>query len=62
MEKQIFRELTSKQLVCLLSCFTNINVPSEFKSLFPQTKDHVLKNIIVDLNNDLQDYLMMDGL
>jgi superfamily II RNA helicase len=60
MEKPVFKQLSVKQLVCLLSCFTNINVPGELKSLFPQTKDETLKNIILELNKDLQDYLMVE--
>jgi len=60
MEKQVFKELSAKQLVCLLSCFTNINVSGDLKALYPQTKDEILKNIILDLNKDLQDYLMVE--
>ena len=60
MEKPVFKKLSAKQLVCLLSCFTNINVPGELKTLFPQTKDETLKNIILELNKDLQDYLMVE--
>ena len=60
MEKSSFNDLTAKQLVCLLSCFTNINVPDNLKSLLPPTKDELLKNIILELNKDLQDYLMIE--
>ena len=60
MEKQVFQKLTSKQIVSLLSCFTNINVSEDLKSLIPPTKDQTMKNIILDLNKDLQDYLMIE--
>jgi len=45
-EDKTIDNLTSKQLVCLFSCFTNISVQEEQKYNFPKTDDIELKNIV----------------
>ena len=45
-EDKTIDNLTSKQLVSLFSCFTNISVQEEQKDNFPKTDDTELKNIV----------------
>jgi len=45
-EDKIIDHLTSKQLVGLFSCFTNISVQEEQKDNFPKTDDTELKDIV----------------
>jgi superfamily II RNA helicase len=45
-EDKTIDNLTSKQLVCLFSCFTNISVQEEKKDNFPKTDDTELKDIV----------------
>lgn len=42
--------LESKQLVCILSCFTNINVPEDLVSNFPDCKDSKVQDLIVNIS------------
>lgn len=59
-ETSVFKQLTAKQIVSILSCFTNVNVSEDLKAFFPITKDEIVKNIIVEFNKDLQEYFMME--
>jgi superfamily II RNA helicase len=59
-ETSIFKNLNAKQIISILSCFTNINVSEDVKSFSPQTKDELVKNIIIGINNDLQEYFMIE--
>jgi len=45
-EDKTIDNLTSKQLVCLFSCFTNISVQEEQKDNFPKTNDTNVKDIV----------------
>lgn len=45
-EDKIIDHLTSKQLVGLFSCFTNISVQEEYKDNFPKIDDTHLKDIV----------------
>ena len=45
-EDKIIDNLTSKQLVGLFSCFTNISVQEEYKDNFPKIDDIDLKDIV----------------
>ena len=58
MEKVEFKTLSSVQLVSVLSCFTNVNVTDELKSLIPSNNDEVVKNMILEINKDMQEYQM----
>jgi superfamily II RNA helicase len=51
-----FDELSAKQLVSILSCFTNITVSDELKSLIPSSDDKTVQNIIVDLQSKYHYY------
>jgi superfamily II RNA helicase len=46
--KNLF-ELTSLQLISLLSCFTNINVLEDHKDYFPKTHDIILKKTLEEV-------------
>lgn len=50
--------MTSKQLVSIFSCFTNVTVNDDFKSHTPSTNDVVVKNMILEISGDLDKYLM----
>ena len=45
-EDKTINHLTSKQLVCLFSCFTNISVQEDNKDSYPKTEDVTLKEIV----------------
>jgi superfamily II RNA helicase len=49
-EDNVFKSLTSKQLVSLFSCFTNISVQEDFKCYSPNSDDdticELIKNIV----------------
>lgn len=47
--------LTSKQLIMLFSCFTNIKVNDEIKNYFPDSKDDMVNLIVKDVS-DLFNY------
>ena len=48
--------LSAKQLVALLSCFTNIRVLDDFKANIPETDDAVVKDIITDVQSLYNQY------
>ena len=49
METNKLFSFTSIQLICFLSCFTNINVQDDFKDWKPKTKDSQLKKILENI-------------
>ena len=55
-EDKTIDHLTSKQLVALFSCFTNISVQEEYKDNFPKTDDNELKNIVQLVTNLYSEY------
>ena len=55
-EDKIIDHLTSKQLVSLFSCFTNISVQEEYKDNFPKTDDTDLKDIVQLVTNLYSEY------
>lgn len=50
-------DLTSKQLVALFSCFTNIRVTDEFKDNFPKSNDNTVNEIISEVEQLYTGYL-----
>ena len=54
-EKGIFDELSSKQIVSIFSCFTNLTVNEDFKDVTPSSKDAKMKHIVCDIQN-MYDY------
>jgi superfamily II RNA helicase len=55
-EDKIIDNLTSKQLVGLFSCFTNISVQEEYKDNFPKIDDTDLKDIVQLVSNLYSEY------
>jgi superfamily II RNA helicase len=55
-EDKIIDHLTSKQLVGLFSCFTNISVQEEYKDNFPKIDDTNLKDIVKLVTNLYSEY------
>ena len=55
-EDKIIDHLTSKQLVGLFSCFTNISVQEEYKDNFPKIDDIDLKDIVQLVTNLYSEY------
>jgi superfamily II RNA helicase len=59
LDKNRFDNITTKQLICILSCFTNITVSDEYKTHYPY---YMYKNVkiivdeIMDLYKYYQDY------
>jgi len=48
--------LSSRQLVALFSCFTNISVQEDLKALFPQTNDQHVKEIVTHITYEYNKY------
>jgi superfamily II RNA helicase len=48
--------LSSKQLVALFSCFTNINVPEDDKSFFPKSDDNDVQKIVTQVSEMYNSY------
>jgi superfamily II RNA helicase len=55
-EDKTIDHLTSKQLVGLFSCFTNISVQEEYKDNFPKTDDTELKDIVLTVSKLYSEY------
>ena len=55
LEDKVLDHLSSKQLVSLFSCFTNVTVQEDYKDYTPYTDDD-LKKIINDITNLYSDY------
>ena len=51
-----FEHFSTKQLIGLFSCFTNVKIPNDQKSSIPITDDEYLKGCIKDLQNYYKDY------
>jgi superfamily II RNA helicase len=48
--------LSSKQIIIILSCFTNVSVSEDFKELLPKTKDLVLQRLIEKMKDNYDHY------
>ena len=55
-EENVFDELSSKQLVSLFSCFTNVTVSDDIKDNRPVTNDTKCKNIIIKIEDMYLEY------
>lgn len=55
-DKKILYELSSRQLVAIFSCFTNISVQYELKDLFPKSDDKTIKNMAIEINEMYHEY------
>jgi len=64
-EDKIIQGVSSKQLVSLFSCFTNLSVKEEIRAVFPDTEDKMVKEIVEKINNmyiDAQDKELKYGI
>ena len=59
-EDKVLDELSSKQLVCLFSCFTNISVQEDFKDYSPNTDDEEVKKLLKDILKMYEDYQQIE--
>lgn len=50
------RNLQPKQLVAVFSCFTNITVSEDLRSIQPLSEDEKVKTILSEINKMYQDY------
>jgi superfamily II RNA helicase len=55
-DNNILISLSSKQLVALFSCFTNITVQDDFKDIVPNTDDILLKETVVKVSTMYDEY------
>jgi superfamily II RNA helicase len=55
-ENKALEKLSSKQLVSLFSCFTNVSVKEDYKDYSPYTDDDELKQILKDISNSYLEY------
>ena len=51
-----FEKFSTKQLIGLFSCFTDVKIPNDQKSSIPITDDEYLKECIKELQNYYKDY------
>ena len=56
-ESNVFDNLTSVQIVMLLSCLTNIVVRDELKNYIPRTEDNTIKELIFKVKNKYNNYI-----
>jgi len=56
-ESNVFDNLTSVQIVMLLSCLTNIVVRDELKNYIPRTEDTTIKELIFKVKNKYNNYI-----
>jgi superfamily II RNA helicase len=50
-EDNLITNLTTKQLIALFSCFTNLNVQDDYKDNLPKTDDILLNELVVKISN-----------
>ena len=56
-----FEDFSTRQLIGLFSCFTDVKLPSEEKSNFPDTEDSFLKHRINEVSAMYEQYDDMEG-
>lgn len=56
MKYNYFEHFSSKQLIGLFSCFTDVKIPNDQKSSIPITDDDTLKDCIKQLHNYYKEY------
>jgi hypothetical protein len=56
MKYNYFENFSSKQLIGLFSCFTDVKIPNDQKSSIPITDDDTLKECIRQLQNYYKEY------
>jgi len=61
LEKKRLENMTSKQLVAVFSCFTNITTSEDKRALVPYSEDTEVQNTILELRNQYDHYLQMES-
>jgi superfamily II RNA helicase len=59
-EKNILDECSSTQLVGILSCFTNVNVSDDCKTINPYSRDNKVELIVKNIAEHYEKYLKME--
>ena len=60
LEEKKLETLESKQLVALLSCFTNITTSEDKRALVPYSEDEKVQNMILELRDKYENYLKIE--
>jgi Mn-dependent DtxR family transcriptional regulator len=55
-DKEILDDLTSRQLVSIFSCFTNVSVQDELKSILPNSDNKIVQNMVVKIKEMYDKY------
>ena len=55
-DKEMLDNLTSKQLVSIFSCFTNVSVQDELKAILPQSDNKIIQNIMIKIQEMYNEY------
>jgi superfamily II RNA helicase len=55
-DKELLDDLTSRQLVSIFSCFTNVSVQDELKALLPKSGDKVIQNMVIKIKEMYIEY------
>jgi len=55
-DKEILDDLTSRQLVAIFSCFTNVSVQDELKARIPKSDNKIIQNMIIEINKMYDEY------
>jgi superfamily II RNA helicase len=55
-DKEILDDLTSRQLVAIFSCFTNVSVQDELKALVPKSDNKTIENMVIKIKKMYDEY------
>ena len=55
-DKELLDDLTSRQLVSIFSCFTNISVQDELKALLPKSDNKTIENMVIKIKEMYDEY------
>ena len=55
-DKEMLDDLTSRQLVSIFSCFTNISVQDELKSIVPKSDNKMIQNMMIKIQEMYNKY------
>lgn len=56
LNKYSFDELDTREIIAIFSCFTNVNVSDEQKSLKPNTSNNRVKSLLEEIQSDYHHY------
>ena len=55
-DSKILDDLTSRQLISIFSCFTNVSVQDELKSLFPNSDNKPIQDMVIKIKEMYDEY------